>query len=123
MTGIIEITLNNKTEQLNFGNYALEKYVKVTGVDIGNVKAVSDDYSQTDMVADIVFAGLYGNARVNGAVFEYSIEEVRKWANDLSMVDQLQVIREFYSCVVKLTNQMQEAFKALSAEAEEEKKK
>lgn len=123
MTGIIEITLNNKTEQLNFGNYALEKYVKVTGVDIGNVKAVSEDYSQTDMVADIVFSGLFGNARVNGVKFEFTIEEVRKWCNDLSMVDQLQVIREFYGCVVKLTNQMQEAFKALASEAEDEKKK
>lgn len=123
MTGIIEITLNNKTEQLNFGNYALEKYVKVTGVDIGNVKSVSEDYSQTDMVADIVFSGLFGNARVNGVKFEFTIEEVRKWCNDLSMVDQLQVIREFYGCVVKLTNQMQEAFKALASEAEDEKKK
>jgi len=122
MTGIIEVTLNGEVKQLKFGNYALEQYTKLTGVDIGSIKQLDDNYSQLDMTADIIYCGLFGAYRSNKKVVDFTIQDVQSWVDSLSYGDQLVVIREFMSCVVLMTEQMVNAFKAMS-EGETEKKK
>ena len=121
MTGIIEITLNGEVKQLKFGNYALEKYTKLTGVDIGNLKQLDDNYSQLDMTADIIYCGLFGAYRSNKKVVDFTLEDIQSWVDSMGYADQLTVIKEFMSCVVLMTEQMLNAFKAMS-EGEAEKK-
>ena len=60
MNGILELTLNGEVKQLKFSNYALETYTKISGSDIGNIKEIGEDYSQLQMVADLIYSGLTG---------------------------------------------------------------
>jgi len=122
MTGIIEVTLNGEVKQLKFGNYALEQYTKLTGVDIGSIKQLSDDYTQLDMTADIIYCGLFGAYRSNKKVVDFTVQDVQSWVDSMGYGDQLIVIKEFMSCVVLMTEQMVNAFKAMS-EGDNEKKK
>jgi hypothetical protein len=123
MTGIIEVTLNGEVKQLKFGNYSLEQYTKVTGADIGTVKEITEDYTQLDMIADIVFCGLFGSYRANKKVVDFTVEDVQSWVDNINYVDQLKVIREFMACIVVLTEQMVDAMKAMSAEDSNGEKK
>ena len=123
MTGIIEVTLNGEVKQLKFGNYSLEQYTKVTGADIGTIKEITDNYTQLDMIADIVYCGLFGACRANKKVVDFTIEDVQSWADSINYVDQLKVIREFMACVVVMTEQMVDAMKAMSAEDSNGEKK
>lgn len=122
MTGITEVTLNNEIKQLIFANYALEAYTKLTGANIGEVKEISDDYSQLDMVADLCYCGLVGFYRRNGKIIDFTHEEVKMWVDEMTMADQLKVIKEFTSSVLEMTNQMLMAFKAMNEGTEEKKK-
>lgn len=122
MTGIIEVTLNGEVKQLKFGNYALEQYTKLTGVDIGSIKQLGDNYSQLDMTADIIYCGLFGAYRSNKKVVDFSIEDVQSWVDSMAYGDQLIIIKEFMSCVVLITEQMLTAFKAMSDGTPEKKK-
>jgi len=121
MTGIVEITINGEVKQLKYANFALEAYTKLTGADIGTIKEVSEDYSQLDMTSDIIYCGLVGSCRSKGEAVTFSKEDVNRWIDDVSMVDQLSAIKEFMNSVVKTTNEMLNAFKAMSGG--EEKKK
>lgn len=123
MTGIIEITLNGEVKQLKFGNYSLEQYTKITGADIGTVKEITEDYTQLDMIADIVFCGLFGAYRANRKVIDFNIQDVQSWVDSLSYVDQLKVIKEFMQCVVIMTEQMVDAMKAMTADGANDEKK
>lgn len=123
MTGIAEVTLNNEIKQLIFANYALEAYTKLTGANIGEVKEISDEYSQLDMVADLCYCGLIGFYRRNGKVVDFTHDEVKMWVDELSLADQLKVIKEFTASVLEMTNQMLTAFKAMATDLEGEKKK
>jgi hypothetical protein len=123
MTGIIEVTLNGEVKQLKFGNYALEKYTKLTGVDIGNIKQLDDNYTQLDMTADIIYCGLFGAYRANKKVVDFTIDDVQSWVDSMGYADQLVVIKEFMSCVVLMTEEMLNAFKAMGEGSETEKKK
>ena len=123
MIGIIDITLNNKPTQLIFANYALEQYNRLTGVGVGEVKQLDENYSQLDMVADLVYCGLYGYYRRNNKVIDFTHDEVKGWVDDLSYADQLLVIKEFTSSCLEMTNQMLQAFKAMAADSNSEEKK
>jgi len=122
MNGFIEIQLGGEVKGLKFANYALEQYTKLTGVDIGTIKEVGDDYSQLEMTADIIFCGLVGNARSKGEVLTITKEDVLRMMDDVSYTDQLRVIKEFMNSVVSLTNEMLNALKAISGEDTEKKK-
>jgi hypothetical protein len=117
---MIEVVLNGEVKLLKFGNYALEKYTEITGAGIGEIKEVSDDYSQLEMTADIIYCGLFGYARSKGEAMEITREQVKEWIDDVSYISQLEVIREFTNSVLKMTNDMLAAFKAMG---EGEKKK
>lgn len=121
MTGIVEITINGEVKQLKFANFAIEQYTRLTGADIGSIKEVSEDYSQLDMVSDIIFCGLVGACRSNGKVVDFTKEDVNMWMDDVSYTDQLLVIKEFMNSVVKLTNEMLNAFKAMGGSDEKKK--
>jgi hypothetical protein len=118
---ITEITINGETKQLRFDNRALEKYTQITGVDIGGIKEPSEDYSTLDMVRDLVYCGLYGYYRKEGKIFDVKIEDIDKEMGDVTQAEQLQVIKSFTSAVLKVTNEMILAFKAMGGS--EEKKK
>lgn len=122
MNGYIEIKLGNEVRGLKFANYALEYYTKLTGVDIGTIKEVGEDYSQLEMTADIILCGLVGNARSKGVTLDLSKEDVLRLMDDVSYTDQLLVIKEFMNSVVNLTNEMLKALKAMGGESEEKKK-
>jgi len=123
MIGIVEVTLNGSVKQLVFANYALEAYTKLTGANIGEVKEISDEYSQLDMVADLCYCGLIGFYRRNGKVVDFTHDEVKMWVDELSLADQLKVIKEFTASVLEMTNQMLTAFKAMATDSEGQKKK
>jgi hypothetical protein len=55
-------------------------------------------------------------------VVDFTIQDVQSWVDSMGYGDQLVVIKEFMSCVVLMTEQMLNAFKAMS-EGETEKKK
>ena len=123
MTGIIEIKINNSIKPLKFGNYALYEYTKLTGADIGNIKEIGDDYTQLDLATDVIFCGLVGACRVNKEVVYFNREDVSIWIDDVSQLDQLNAIKEFYASVVSHTHDMLEALKAMASESSNEKKK
>ena len=123
MTGILEITLNGEVKQLKFGNYSLEKYTQITGADIGSIKEIGEDYTQLDMVVDIIFCGLVGSYRSNKKVVDFTIDDVQIWVDNITYVDQLNVIKEFMACVVVITQQMVDAMKSMSGEGSNGEKK
>lgn len=123
MTNIIEVTLNGEVKQLKFGNYALEKYTQLTGADIGTIKQLSDDYMQLDLVADIVYAGLFGYYRSTKKIVDFDIDQIKDWIDVMSYPDQLIVIKQFMTSVVIMTEQMADAMKAINAESMEGEKK
>jgi hypothetical protein len=118
MVGITEITLNGEVKELRFGNYAFEKYNKLTGTNAGAIKELNEDYLQLDMVADIIYCGLFGSYRVNKKVIDFTIDEIKQSMDSISYIDQLVVIREFMSCVVNLTEQMNDALKAMNHQSD-----
>lgn len=115
MIGIVEVTLNGSVKQLVFANYALEQYTKLTGSDIGQLKNIDQNYSQLDMVADLCYCGLVGYYRRNKLVVDFTHEDVKCWVDEISLADQLKVIKEFTASVLEMTTQMVTAFKALNA--------
>ncbi len=121
MNGYIEIKLGNEKRGLKFANYALEYYTNLTGVNIGELKEVGEDYSQLEMTADIILSGLVGTARSKGEVLELTREDVLRMMDDVSYTDQLLVIKEFMNSVVNLTNEMLKALKAMKGEDEKKK--
>ena len=126
MTGVIEVTLNGEVKELRFGNYAFEKYNKITGTSAGFIKEINEDYLQLDMVADIIYCGLFGQYRVNKKVIDFTIDDIRNSMDSISYIDQLKVIKEFMACVVTLTEQMNAALKAMNygqEKSDDEKKK
>lgn len=118
---IVEITINGELKQLRFDNRALEKYTQVTGVDVGGVKEMAEDYSQLDMVRDLIFCGLYGYYRKEGKIFDVKIEDIDTGMGDVTQADQLAVIKAFTASVLKVTNEMVLAFKAMGGSDEKKK--
>ena len=123
MNGILELTLNGEVKQLKFSNYALETYTKISGSDIGNIKEIGEDYSQLEMVADLVYSGLTGYYRGKSLIINFTFEDVVEWVDDLSYEGQLQVIECFTESCLKITQEMIKVFKAMSTEQQGEKKK
>jgi len=118
MTGITEIKINGTIKSLKFGNYALYEYTKLTGADIGNIKEIGENYTQLDLATDVIFCGLIGACRVNKEVVDFTREDVSVWIDDVSQLDQLNAIKEFYASVVSHTHDMLEALKAMASDGE-----
>ena len=118
---MIEIKLNNELKSLKFSNYALECFTKITGSEIGEIKEISENYTQLDLIADIIYSGLIGNCRATNTKIDFTKEDVVCWVDDLSYTDQLLVIKDFTERCLKFTNQMLDAFKAMQAEGEKKK--
>lgn len=123
MNGICEIELGGQMRSLKFGNYALEKYIALTGSKIGEMKEVSEDYTELDMYADVIYAGLYGWARSKQETFIVKHEEVVAWMDDLSFISKMEAVKAIHEGWIKVTNDMLEAFKQLSQQSEGEEKK
>jgi len=121
MNGQIEITLNGEIKLLKFGNYALHKYTEITGSDIGQIKEITEDYSQLEMTADIIYCGLFGYSKSKGEALQVSRDEVKLWVDDINYIDQLNAIKEFTNSVLKMTNDMLAAFKAMGGDSEKKK--
>ena len=95
MTGITEIKINGTIKSLKFGQYAVHEYINLTGVEIGSIKEVGEDYTQLDLATDVIFCGLVGACRVNKQVVDFTREDVAVWIDDVTILDQLKAIKEF----------------------------
>jgi hypothetical protein len=122
MNGILEVTLNGEIKQLKFSNYSLETYTRISGSDIGNIKEIGENYSQLQMVADLIYSGLTGYYRSKSLIIDFSYEDVVEWVDDLSYETQLQVTKCFTESCLKITQEMIKAFKAMSDDKQEKKK-
>jgi len=122
MNGILEVTLNGEVKQLKFSNYSLETYTRISGSDIGNIKEIGENYSQLQMVADLIYSGLTGYYRSKSLIIDFSYEDVVEWVDDLNYETQLQVIKTFTESCLKITQEMIKAFKAMSDDNKEKKK-
>ena len=122
MNGILEVTLNGEVKQLKFSNYSLETYTRISGSDIGNIKEIGENYSQLQMVADLIYSGLTGYYRSKSLIIDFSYEDVVEWVDDLNYETQLQVIKCFTESCLKITQEMIKAFKAMSDDNKEKKK-
>ncbi len=122
MTGIIEVTLNGEVKQLKFSNYSLETYTRISGSDIGNIKEIGENYSQLQMVADLIYSGLTGYYRSKSLIIDFTYEDVVEWVDDLNYETQLQVTKCFTESCLKITQEMIKAFKAMSDDNKEKKK-
>ena len=123
MNGILEVTLNGEVKQLKFSNYSLETYTRISGSDIGNIKEIGENYSQLQMVADLIYSGLTGYYRSKSLIIDFSYEDVVEWVDDLNYETQLQVTKCFTESCLKITQEMIKAFKAMSSDNQQEKKK
>ena len=122
MNGILEVTLNGEVKQLKFSNYSLETYTRISGSDIGNIKEIGENYSQLQMVADLIYSGLTGYYRSKSLIIDFSYEDVVEWVDDLNYETQLQVTKCFTESCLKITQEMIKAFKAMSDDKQEKKK-
>lgn len=122
MNGLIEVTLNGEVKQLKFSNYSLETYTRISGSDIGNIKEIGENYSQLQMVADLIYSGLTGYYRSKSLIIDFSYEDVVEWVDDLNYETQLQVTKCFTESCLKITQEMIKAFKAMSDDKQEKKK-
>jgi hypothetical protein len=122
MNGILEVTLNGEIKQLKFSNYSLETYTRISGSDIGNIKEIGENYSQLQMVADLIYSGLTGYYRSKSLIIDFSYEDVVEWVDDLNYETQLQVTKCFTESCLKITQEMIKAFKAMSDDKQEKKK-
>jgi hypothetical protein len=122
MNGILEVTLNGEVKQLKFSNYSLETYTRISGSDIGNIKEIGENYSQLQMVADLIYSGLTGYYRSKSLIIDFSYEDVVEWVDDLNYETQLQVTKCFTESCLKITQEMIKAFKAMSDDNKEKKK-
>lgn len=115
---MIEVTLGNKLRQLKFGNYALEAYTKQTGVDIGTVKEIGENYTELDCVADVTYSGLVGFCRFKGEAVDFTITDVRGWIDDIDFKTQAEILTAFYQSIIAKTENLLKQLEAMKGEVE-----
>lgn len=120
MTGQITITLEGKPVLLNFCNYSYNAWVELTGKGIGEALESTEDTSDKEFI-DIVYSGMVGERMVNSKPIDFTIEDVQRMCAKISIVDKLRVTKEFFSDVLRISNETMEALKYFKAG--EEKKK
>lgn len=116
-----QITINGNLVQLKFGNYALKKYTELTGMDIGAIKELTDDYTDLDLACDVIFSGLFGNAKYKGEVLAMSYEDLKKEMDEVTILDRMKALKAFTESLIVSSNQMLEALKALQGNGEKKK--
>lgn len=119
----MKITINGTDLTLSFGNYAFKKYNEITKTEAGTIKEFDAEYTELDMLSDLIYCGVYGFAKMNNQVQTLTQADVKVLCNDIDYLTQLEVSKFWVDSVLKMTEDLQTTLKVMGMGGESYEKK
>jgi hypothetical protein len=94
-TGYIQLELGGKKRGIKLGNYALMEYSKINGTGVVEF----NDENPIKLCTDLIYCGLKNNAYIKKEIFDFTLDDVILWVDDMPIEQINDVIDLFQSSI------------------------
>ncbi len=110
-TGYIQLELGGKKRGIKLGNYALMEYSKINNTGVVEF----NDENPIKLCTDLIYCGLKNNAYIKKEIFDFTLDDVILWVDDMP-IEQINNVIDLFQSSIKTSKSVIEIQEAMDLE-------